>query len=429
MKKYLLVLSMILGSLYGSSQTLESIKMLLDLKQNDKAKESLDKFLTEPKNAGNATAWYYKAFVYGAVARDPKKTVAESKTLNDEAYAALKKYAELDSKAPLTIQENNSTLYNLYYAYYDLGIKTYNDKNFAESFNLFKATLDVHDYGYTKKLDGPGGLKFAAHDTDVVWNLAVLANELKKKDDAMVYYKRIADMGLSEEKYATAYDELILKYKREKNAELFNKYLASAKKFYPIDLPYWENKEIDFNLAELENEALLNKYEELTKTLPDNYALFYNYATEIDKYLSSSAVNGKDAATISAYKQNMEDMFKKAVAIKSTIEGNLQLANLYYSKTFELQEQVGKIKGTKPVELKLKADLNAEIKTTLAKCIPYAEEAVKLLAELKEFKFADKTNYKLGLEILANAYKSAGNAVKVAEIEKKKLEVEKIETK
>lgn len=429
MKKYVLILVLVLGSLYGKSQTLESIRILVDLKQYDKAKESLDKFTADPKNAGNATALYYKAFVYSALARDAKKTTAESKKLYDDAYAALKKYAETDTKAELTKQENNSTIYNVYYGYYDLGVKTYNEKNYEESFNLFKSTLDVHDYGYDKKLDGPGGLKFAAHDTDVVWNLAVLANELKKKDDAATYYKRIADAGLADEKYATAYDELILKYKKENNAELFNKYLAAAKKHYPVDLPYWENKEIEFNLGELEDEPLLTKYEELTKALPNNYGLHYNYATEIDKFLGSSGANGKDAATLTAYKQKMEEEFKKAVAIKSTIEGNLQLANLYYSKTFDLQEQAGKIKGTKPAEVKLKADLTASAKTTMGQAIPYAEEAVKLLSQLKEYKFADKTNYKLGLEILANAYKVSGDAAKAAEIEKQKVTVEAIQTK
>ena len=100
----------------------------------------------------------------------------ESKSLNDESYAALKKYTELDSKAPLTKEENNSTLYNLYYSYYDLGVKMYNEKNFPESYNLFKNTLDVHDYIFANNLNGPSSLKFSAHDTDVVWNLAVLAN-------------------------------------------------------------------------------------------------------------------------------------------------------------------------------------------------------------------------------------------------------------
>ena len=319
MKKYLLAIALFMASNYTWSQDLKSILINVTLKKFDDAKTEVDKFLAVEKNAAKPEGWYYKAYIYSSLARDPKKTVAESKSLNDEAYAAIKKYAQVDAKTPLTIEENNSTLFNIYYSYYDMAIKTYNAKSFAESYDLFKSSLDVHDYGIAGKLDGPNGLKFAAHDTDLVWNLAVLANELKKKDETLMYYKKIADANLGDEKYANAYDELVKKYKTEKNAELFNKYVTAAKKYYPVDLPYWENKEIEFALSDLENEALLNKYEELTKTLPDNYIVFYNYAVEIDKFLGTNAAKSKDAATVAAYRTKIEDLFKKAVSIKPTL--------------------------------------------------------------------------------------------------------------
>lgn len=424
MKKYVLAITMVLGSLYGISQELpKEIRFNIELKQFDKAKDALDKYIADPKNAANAVAYYYKAYVYSALARDTKRTTAESKTLNDEAFAALKKYTELDSKSALTKEENNSTLFNIYFSYYDLGIKHYNEKNFAESYNLFKNSLDVHDYGVANKLNGPGTLKFAVHDTDLVWNLAVLANELKKKDEAQIYYKKIADADLGDEKYVTAYEEMILKAKREQNAEQFAKYIAAAKKHYPIDIPYWEMKEIEFALGDLQDEALLNKYEELTKALPNNYVVFYNYAIEIDKFIGTDAAKGKD---INAYKNKIEELYKKAVSIKSTLEGNLQLANLYYSKTFELDERIAKIKGTKPAELKVKNDLIAESKANMLASIPYAETAVDFLSKLEKYKFSDKSNYKLALEILGHGYKVSGNAAKLAEVEKKKLEVEKL---
>lgn len=426
MKKYLLAIALFMAAQNAGSQDLKSITINVTLKKFDVAKTEIDKFLAVEKNAAKPEGWYYKAYIYNSLARDPKKTVAESKALNDEAYAALKKYAQIDPSAKLTKEEANSTLFNLYYSYYDLGIKTYNDKKFPESFDLFKSSLDVHDYGISNKLDGPNGLKFAAHDTDLVWNLAVLANELKKKDEAMGFYKKIADANLADEKYANVYDELVKKYKSEKNAELFNKYVTAAKKYYPVDLPYWENKEIEFTLADAENEALLNKYEELTKTFPNNYIVFYNYAVEIDKFLGTDAAKTKDAAAVAAYRTKIEDLFKKAVYIKPNIEGNLQLANLYYSKTYDLQERAAKIKGTKPTEVKAKADLNAAVKASMNQAIPFAEEAAKMLGELKEYKFSDKANYKLALEILSNAYKMGGNTAKFAEIEKKRAEVEKL---
>ena len=143
----------------------------------------------------------------------------------------------------------------------------------------------------------------------------------------------------------------------------------------------------------------------------------------MDKFISSDASKGKD---INAYKNKIEELYKKAVSIKSTLEGNLQLANLYYSKTFEYDERIAKIKGTKPAELKVKNELIAESKANMLASIPYAEEAVKILGTYKEYKFADKSNYKLALEILGHGYKESGNAAKLAEVEKKKIEVEKL---
>jgi len=424
MKKYLLLITFLLGGLYVSSQDLDNIKKLIVLTQYEKAKPEIDTYLSDPKNAGKAEGWYYKAFVYNALGRVATKPMAESQTLFQGAFDALKKYAELDAKGTLTTEENNSTAFNIYYGYYDLGVKAYNDKKFPESYELFKRSLEVHDYIYGKNLAAVNNFKLSAHDTDIVWNLAVLANELKKKDELMGYYKKIADANLADEKYAAAYDELIIKYKKEKNAELFSKYLAAAKKHYPVDKPYWETQEIDFALKDLEGKALLNKYEELTKTFPENYMIFYNYAVDIDKLIYSDTTAKR--SEIIEYKKRMTELLKRAIVIKPTSEANLRLANLYYSNTFELQEQAARIKGTKPAEVQLKKDLLATAKTTMTEAIPYAEEAARLLSGLTEYKFADKTNYKLAIEILVNGNKMLGNTAKVAEWEKEKLRVEKL---
>jgi hypothetical protein len=423
MKKYLLLVSLVLVGFLANSQDLNTIRNMIVLNQFDKAKPEIDNYLKVEKNAAKAEGWYYKAYVYYSLGKVASKTVDESNALLQEAFESLKKYAEIDSKVPLTKEENNATIFNMYYTYYDLGAKSYNEKNYPQSFECFKKTLELHDYIVQKNISGPNNLKLPVHDTDVVWNLAVLANEIKKKDEAFVYYKKIADLDLGDERYAVAYDELVLKYKKEKNAEQFAKYLAAAKKHYPIDLPYWENKEIEFAIDGLEGEALLNKYEELTQKLPNNYVVFYNYAIETDKFIGSDAAKGKD---INAYKKKIEELFKKAVSIKSTLEANLQLANLYYAKTYDLQERIAKIKGTKPEEVKVKNELIAQSKSYMNATIPYAEEAVKQLGELKEYKYSDKANYKLALEILNHAYKSVGNTAKLAEVVKKQAAVEKL---
>ncbi len=426
MKKYVLLFVLVFAVFSTYGQDIKNVKLYVSLQQWDKAKPEVDAYMANEKNAAKADGWFYKAATYIAYGVMEATPADQKKTYLQTGFDALKKYRELDPKAPLAIEETNKTIFNAYYGYDDMGIKAYTGKDYAGSFIAFQKALEVHDFIVANGITGNNGFKFSTLDTSMVWNLAVLANELKRKDEALAYFRKIADADLSDEKYATAYDELVQKAIKDKNEADFTRYIAAAKKHYPIDLPYWEMKEIEFAVGGVENEALLNKYEELTKTMPTNYIVFYNYAVEIDKFLSSDAAKGKDAAAITNYRNKIEELYKKAVSIKSTLEGNLQLANIYYNKTFDLQERIAKIKGTKPAELKVKNDLIAESKALSLASITYAEAAVDFLSKLEKYKYSDKANYKLALEILGNGYKVKGDAAKVAEVEKKKLEVDKL---
>jgi tetratricopeptide (TPR) repeat protein len=422
MKKYSLVFVLALGSLICNAQDFDNILTMIKIRQFDKAKPLLDKYMTSEKNAAKAENWYYKAVVYNGLALVDTKPVAERKSLNQEGYDAIKKYMEMEAKAPLTTEEKNTTIYNSYYVFFDLGIKLYNGKQMQESYDMFKSTLEAHDYIYNHNLAGSDGRKFSQHDTDIVWNLVVLGNELKKKDEVMTYYKRIADADLGDERYAEAYDELIKKYRKEDNKEMFNKYLDRAKKHFSSD-PYWETVGIEYALRGLENEDLFKKYEELMLAYPNNYMVFFNYGHDLDKYVYSADSKGKD---VSAYKKKIPELYKKAISINSTVDANVLLANYYYNSSFDFIDEAQKIKGTKPEDVKKKNELMASSKSALSQAIPSGEEAVKLYGVLKEFKTSDKVNYKQILDILSAAYKQNGNAAKAAEYEKKKEEVDKL---
>ncbi|MFZ1785778.1 MAG: hypothetical protein WAU23_11300 [Ferruginibacter sp.] len=423
MKKYLLLILLSLTGYYVKSQELKNVILYSSLKQYDKAKLEIDSYMAKEKNAQLPDGWYYKAYVYNALGRSETKPIAEGEQDYQLAFDAIKKYAELDPKGKLTKEENNSTIYNTYYGFNDLGIKAYNAKDFAASFDCFKKTLEVHHYIYNNKIYGPNDLKLAAHDTDLVWNMVVLANELKNKEEGFVYKKMIADADMSDEKYVAVYDDLIVKYKKEGNAELFTKYLAAAKKYFPADKEYWDTQDIDFALKGLENEDLFAKYEELLTRLPDNYMVVFNYGFELSKYISSSDAKGKD---IKGYKAKMETLFKKAISIKNTVEANLLMSNIYYDSYFSYLDEISKIKGTKPEDNKARNELKNLRNETLAKAIPYAEEAVKQLSAMEKLKATDKQNFKLVLEILTTAYKAADNTAKFEEYEKKRQEVEKL---
>ena len=57
MKKYCFFIMLVFGSSVVFGQTLKEINTLTTLQQYKKAKEGIDKFLADPKNAGTADAW------------------------------------------------------------------------------------------------------------------------------------------------------------------------------------------------------------------------------------------------------------------------------------------------------------------------------------------------------------------------------------
>ena len=64
-------------------------------KNNDKAKEAIDKITADPANAKNADAWYAKAQIYNALATDDKFK-ASIPDAYDQAFDAFKKAYDAD---------------------------------------------------------------------------------------------------------------------------------------------------------------------------------------------------------------------------------------------------------------------------------------------------------------------------------------------
>jgi len=208
-------------------------------------------------------------------------------------------------------------------------------------------------------------------------------------------------------------------YKKEKNAAAFNEYLAKGKSKFPKD-EYWEAIDIEFSTEGLEKEALFKKYDELMNKYPNSYVLAFNFGLELNKYVFSDELKTGD---VPALKARIPELFKKAIAIKSTVDANILTANYYYNSSFDLTEESKKIKGNKPEEVKKRLDLINQSKASMNQSIPFAEEAVKLYAAMPKLKASDKINYRQAYDILVTAYNMAGNAAKAAECEKKKGEL------
>ncbi|HNF03650.1 MAG TPA: hypothetical protein PLH62_14740, partial [Ferruginibacter sp.] len=144
---------------------------------------------------------------------------------------------------------------------------------------------------------------------------------------------------------------------------------------------------------------------------------------ELEKYIYSAEAKGKD---ISGYKKKIPELFKKAIALNSTITANFLLANHYYNSSFDIMDEANKIKSTKPEDIMKKNELLASRKSTILESEPYALKAAELFSQLKEYNESDKENYKQILGLLSTVAKQKGDLKKAEEYNSKKAEVDKL---
>lgn len=394
------------------AQDIKEIRNYSILGQTKKGMEAVDKFLSVPKNALKSEGWFYKGLLYNEASKDSTKSATQSGEMKAVAFDALKKYRELDPKAPLLEERNNGPIYDLYVGYYsDLGVKAYLAKDPASAFENFKKSLVIHDYIASNQLVGSNGFKFSALDTTLTLYAAISASEAKLLDDAAAFYKKLTDEGISDQQYIDAYQFLAERYKTMKDKAAFADIIAKGKKFYPANNEYWTALQIEEATDGVGKPEIFSKYEDLMAKIQDNYTLCYNYGVELYRYIYSDEMQN---ANTTEYKNKLPEVMKKAIAIKSTSEANFLLSNFLYNNSVDLSEEVRNMKAVKPEELKKKKDLQAQSDMALTQAIPFAEATVELFATIAKPKSSDKINYKQSLVILKNIYEVKKDAEKIA---------------
>ena len=420
MKKVYFFAAVVLLANVVNGQSLDDVRKYVLLNQVKPAKEAVDKYLAVEKNAAKADGWYYKGFAYDMTSKDSTLGIPQSSALKSEAFSALQKYFTLDPKAPLSLNENNNILFDLYVGFSsELGVKSYTQKNYDLAFENFKKAVEVHDYINSKNLIGANKYKFSGIDTTLVLYTAISANDAKKKDSAAVYYKKLAEINIADSQYVDVYQFLADYYKNKKDSANFSAILDKGKKLYPKNNDYWNALEIEQATDGALPPLLFDKYDALMVKHPDNYVLPYNYAVELYRYIYADSMKN---ANTDAFKAKLPEILKKAIAIKSTSEANFLMANYQYNNSIDLSEEARKLHGPKPADLKKKKEIDALSTTQLNEAIPYAEKVVSLYGTIAKPKSSEKINYKQSLVILKNIYEVKKDVAKTAEYDKKSKE-------
>ncbi|HYE53450.1 MAG TPA: tetratricopeptide repeat protein [Chitinophagaceae bacterium] len=400
------------------AQKVDKAKDLLKAGKLAEARAEIDAFLAQEKNQKNADAWYTKAKIYGAMATD-EKTKGLVPDPRMESFQALKKYTEVDDKMLITLQiDGYKPINDIYTGYYQDGANSFNAKDYEKSYAGFKNAIEVSKF-MTEK--GWINLKL---DTNSVLYAGVSAEKLNKPDEAAIYYGQLAENKIKGEGFVEIYKWVANHHYEKKDIAAAQKYIDLGKEVYPSD-PFWASLELDMTRESGDKNALFSKYEQTIASNPDNHLYRYNYAVELYQHgynvdstkrpANSAELIGKAAASV-----------KEALRIKPDYaRAQLFAGQISYNQGVDILNGAKAIKGTKPEEVKKKADLRAEAVKKFDEAIPYFLEVEKLLEPQGKLKMEDKSDLKEAYDLLITIYDQKGMKDKVKEYEVKFNDVDR----
>lgn len=412
MKKIYFLILLGFSVMAGSAQDLETIQEMINKSQFKEAKTGIDKFLSSTKNTSQSEAWYYKGRIYNSLSLDKAIPDSIQYNMKNEAYAAFRRYQELDTKDIWLKLEGYGSYLDLYAGFYDLGAKEFNAKNFDAAYRSFNKALEVKDYTLTKKYEY-SQITLHPLDTALVSNTAKSALLAKKMDEGIALYKKLTDAEVSGPDYMDVYEYLADYYSKKPDQAALKSLLEKAKRLYPKN-DYWTAIELKSVENNGDKSSLYAKYDELLMKDPSNYVLAYNYAVEL--YNSVVGRNATEADN-PAVKEKLTSVLKIAIAADTGVDANVLMTNHLFNMFADLSNEVLLVKGTKPEDLKKKNELKVKMNAKIDEAIPYAEASVKYFETHSSLKPAQKANYRIILDHLSEMYGAKKDMKKVAEYE------------
>ncbi|HEV8285250.1 MAG TPA: hypothetical protein VGQ09_13125 [Chitinophagaceae bacterium] len=417
MRKSILAALLAITSFFAGAQTVEDALKQLG-KSNDKAKEAIDKLTADP-NSKNADAWYAKAQIYNALATDDKYKASVPDAYN-QAFEAFKKAYDIDPNNKRMLLDLYKTGFVAYEGVANKAAKAYQDNNMAAAFEAYKKTIEYGDYLKSKNLSY-SGYSVPKIDTGMVFMAGYTAMKLDKAEDATIYFSKLAEAKIGREPdYIIPYQFLAFQYKTKKDEANFKKYVDLGRQVYPKD-PYFITIKLDWARANNDFPLLFSSYEELIALQPDTLSNVLSYASEMFDYLYIKNSSDKKPADYDAVAAKIETEIKKTLAKDyDPLSSNLIISQLYYNQGLDYVTEADKVKGTKPEDVKKKADLKAKAVVKYDLAIPYTEKVASLMEQKGATMTAkDKHTLKNMYIMLEDMYTIKANKPKADEFNKK----------
>lgn len=418
MKRIFLICLLAVSVAGASAQKIDKVNDLLAQKKLDQAKVEIDKILENEKFQKNADVWYAKAKVYAAIA-DDSNVSPNVPGARDVAFEALKKYIDLETQQKyISLQfDQFRPLMSIYSGYFQQGANDFNNKQYEQAFNSFLKAGAVSNLMTEKKWAN------TPLDTTIILYTAVAAQNAKKEDSAAKYYQILTDHKVNGQGMEDCYKWLADYYARKEDIPNAQKYLALGGELFPKD-PFWASMELDILRESGDKDALFAKYEQILADDP-RADIFYNYALELYQHGYNPDITKRPANSVELISK-VESNLKKVLELQpDNHQAALVLGQVYYNRGVDHQNLAVAAKGTKPEEVKKRADEKAAAIAEYDLAMPYLDMVQKKLSPMGKLKMDDRTALKNALDLMIIIYDQKGQKDKMKEFEVKYNNVDK----
>lgn len=305
MKKLLLFAMFVAAIQLVHAQDFTKVKTSYLINKFEDAKTEIDKVMADPKAQAKAEGWFWKATIYASLINSKDPILAKKyASLSKDAEDAFKKYAEMDPTFVQVKEKGAQGYFDMYSNSYNGGIKIFNDKKWEDAAKQFESAIYYIDLIIKNKWTNAN----LAFDTSSVLYAGYAYQNATKPDNAVKYYRILADNKVSGKDYIDIYKFLAAHYTVTKNEELFKKYVAVGKELYPKES--WEEFEIEFmdkNFTLTQKTAMYDN-EDAAGTLSEiKYLQFGDLFVK-----AKNEEKNMDSAKMRSYTLKAAEAFKKA---------------------------------------------------------------------------------------------------------------------
>lgn len=406
-----MLLSLLLAGICSGlfAQSVDKAKDLLKANKFIEAKDEIDKALLTEKYQKNAEAWYVKVKIYDTIGTNPQLKSQYPDALID-ALDALKKYTQYDDKKLILLTTDGYKPINIIYSgLFQAGAADYSAQKYEDALRDFKGAIAAVNFMYKQ-----GWIKQSMDSTSLLYG-GISAEKAGKRDEAVVFYKTIADSGISNiggNDMAEIYKWLADYYTRKGDKANAAKYTAIGKARYPHDI-FYDELYLDEYRKNGPKDSLFAKYEEINREYPDTAIYYFNYGLELYQYATDTSTGKRVANSDELIKKAQEKLLTSVKLNPNYPQAYLVLGQISYNEGVEAQV-LGRPKGnTNAAELKQRQDYRALAVKRFDEAIPYLEKVDQLLGSQGKLKKADKVALRDAYDMLITINESKKDKAKI----------------